>query len=699
MINPQSLYNIIGDEIVNWLLWLVIVFVGGVLYYLSFEKSFDYYLYYFLVFFIVGIGGLCLNRSFCLLVVCVFLGGAFYAKSYHYFFLDFIKIDGKVFVNGTARVLEVKKSSLVLVDLELCRSEFISKVHKSKETKVRKSTIVNNYLNLPNYQEIDREFIDKKDSYMDVSWVRKSGKDYLPNVPKKIILSLKNNKNCCDVNDVIKFRALLNEKEEDDFVHYNQYHKVGAFGFLIGEIEIVKKGKIDRVGQYFLSLREKIDNDLDQISDVDTRSIIKAILIGKRDEINPDLQDKIRRSGLAHLLAISGLHLSIVAGMFFMLSRIILVRFERFSLHYDTKKIAVWVAIMASVFYLNISGQGVSVQRAFLMILFGFVAVLMDEKPNFRHMVFLVLLCLVVFNPYIIFMVGFQLSFIAVISVILVGEFWQERFRENVTSKFSSYFILIVSTSFLIQILTAPILIKNFGFVSLISIIANLVAIPFLSFVIMPFVFFLLFLMPFGIEEYLFGILLKLMGVFLRIVEISSSFKYSAISLPFLFDDFLVFLLFFACLGLFLAINHMRYLFAMMILAVFVLGFFVKFFEQKDDIIWDKKNKFFALYDQNLGLIFSKKLRNKRLQNALMRKYREDELKILGENEFNSKKFTKINCDMNRCEIEVLRGRDVGRVLILLKRNKVEFCNKGYDKIINLNSKYLNYDCGDAKNS
>ena len=694
MTNPKILEKIIGAELINWWLWLLLVFVVGVVYYLSFAESFGYYFYYFVAFFLIAVSGYMLNRSMVFLLIMVFLCGGFYGKFYDYVFLDFIKIDGKVFVDGKARVLEVKKSSLVLTDLELYRSEFLGSVKKKKKIKkVQKSTMVNNYLNLPNYPDINRAFIDKNESYMDVSWVKKDGRDYLPNPPKKIILGIRKKNKLVGVNDVVIFRALLKEKEDDDFAKYDKYHQIGAFGFAIGRIDVIKKGNITNVGQYFLALRDLIDQRLNNINTPNARSIAKAILIGKRDSIDPELQDKIRASGLAHLLAISGLHLAIVAGMFFMLSRMILVHFEYLSLNYNIKKISVVIAIAASLFYLNISGQGVSVQRAFLMILFGFIAVLIDEKPDLRRMVLLVLFILVLANPYILFMVAFQLSFIAVMSVIMVGEFWQEKFRENLTSKFSSYFILIISTSFLIQILTAPILIKNFGFVSLISIIANLAAIPLLSFVIMPFAFFLLALMPFGFEGYVFGILTKLIGAFLHIVEVSASFKYSSITLPFVFNELSVFILFFACLGFFLAKHYCRYLCAMLILFVFFLGLFTNFAQQKEDIIWDQKHKFFALYDKDIGLIFSKKLKNKHLQETIMQQYRQDSFKILGLDTFKSKKFSRIDCNKNRCEIDIVDNDNKKTVLIILKRHQGDICKYHYDQIIYLNNKYLAYDC------
>ena len=690
-------------------------FVVGVVYYLSFEKSFDYYFSYFVVFFIAATCSYFLKRSYLLLMILLFLFGSFYAKSYNDVFLDYIKIDSKVFIDGVGKIEAVKKSSFVLSDLALCEANFSDSSHVCgarskvkvdkdvkkkmdqidedfKAVKVRKNVVHNNYFNLTNYQEINREFLDKKDSYMNVAWERRGQENYLPKPPKRILLGVRGGAKCCEVNDVVRFRALLQEKNNAKFANYDNYQKIGAFGFAIGGVEILEKSSIGDIDGYFLGLRDKIDKRLDAIDDLNVRAIIKAILIGKKSEINEDLNNKIRKSGLAHLLAISGLHLSIVAGIFFVLTRFILVRFGNFALNYDLKKIAAIIAILVSFFYLKISGSGVSAQRAFLMISFGFAATLIDEKANYRRVVILALLLLVLANPYVVFMISFQLSFVAVISVILVSEFWQEKFKENLTSKFSSYFILILSISFLIQILTAPILIKNFGFVSLISIVANLVAIPFLSFVIMPLAFVLLFLMGLGLESYLFGLLSKLIGVFIYIVDISSSFKYSAISLPFIFNEFLIFFFFFSCFAVFIAKNHLRYLFSIAILLIFICGFYLNLSAEKDDLIWDKKSKVFAIYDKNHGLIFSKKPRSKSLLNRWMKDYGESELKILGKGDFekfSSEKFIKFDCDKDKCEIEILKNGSVERVLILLRRNQIDdICSKAYDRVINLNAKY-----------
>ena len=718
MQNLKFLDKIIVDEIESLWLYLMLIFTAGVVYYLSFETSFDHYFPYFLIFFAVSASGYFFHRNYLFLMILLFLCGGFYAKIYNHVFLDFIKIDGKVFVDGTGRVLEVKKSSLILTDLALCEADFsddkhvcgfrqkreVDKNHQKKIVeqdvkikKVRKNVVINSYFNLKNHQEINREFLDKKDSYMNVNWSEIDGENYLPNAPKKILVGVRGGVICCGVNDIVSFRALLKEKNYAKFEKYDKYQKIGSFGFAIGKLQVLEKGVVSSFDQYFLSLRDSIDKKLNGIDDLSSRAIIKAILIGKKSEINDDLKDKIRKSGLAHLLAISGLHLSIVAGIFFVLTRLILVRFGSLAVNYDLKKIAAIIAILVSFFYLKISGSGISAHRAFLMISFGFVATLIDEKPNYARVVFVALILLVLMNPYVLFMVSFQLSFLAVMSVILVSEFWQRRFRENLTSKFISYFILIASTSFLIQLLTFPILIKNFGFVSIISIFANLVAIPFLSFAVMPVAFALLFLMSFGLESYLFGIVTKLIGVFIYIVNFASSFKYSSIALPFKFNEFLVFILVFACFGCFLAKKYLKYFFATVILMVFLCGFLSNATETKDDLIWDKKNKIFAIYDKDFGLIFSKKPRQDSLKIRWMKNYGENELKILGKGnfvDFSSKKFQKIDCNKSNCEIDIMRKGVVEKVLILIKRSKIEdICSQDYDQVINLNEKYLVASC------
>ena len=80
-----------------------------------------------------------------------------------------------------------------------------------------------------------------------------------------------------------------------------------------------------------------------------------------------------------------------------------------------------------------------------------------------------------------------------------------------------------------------------------------------------------------------------------------------------------------------------------------------------------------------------------------MKNYGENELKILGKGnfvDFSSKKFQKIDCNKSNCEINIMRKGVVEKILILIKRSKIEdICSQDYDQVINLNEKYLVSSC------
>lgn len=104
-----------------------------------------------------------------------------------------------------------------------------------------------------------------------------------------------------------------------------------------------------------------------------------GLVTGDRSFLRPDDQVALRDTGLAHLLAISGLHPSIVGGLTFFLVRRTLVLIEPLALRVSLQKIAAMVALMTCAAYLVISGASVSTQRAFIMAAIVLLAVIFDR--------------------------------------------------------------------------------------------------------------------------------------------------------------------------------------------------------------------------------------------------------------------------------------------------------------------------------
>ena len=160
-----------------------------------------------------------------------------------------------------------------------------------------------------------------------------------------------------------------------------------------------------------------------------TGDIATALIIGERSAIAPSILDSLRNSGLAHLLAISGMHMAMIAGALFWLLRAGLALFPRLALVYPIKKWAAALALIGAAFYLVISGGSLATQRAFLMISILFLAIMLDRPAlTLRNVAIAAILILAAF-PESIVDVSFQMSFAAVVALVAFYEVSAGRLR------------------------------------------------------------------------------------------------------------------------------------------------------------------------------------------------------------------------------------------------------------------------------
>jgi len=547
-----------------------------------------------------------------------------------------------------------------------------------KKKKISEKTILKNFVNLKNYQEIDREFLDYSKNYQVVNWQEIKGREYFPNPPQKISINLIKNFDNISVNDVIAVRMMLQPSkgrefpDDFDFSLDAKFKKIGAYGFAIGEARILKKAEISSLEQWFLDLREKVRRKIENSLEGDISGIALAFLIGDQNRISKNLMSDIRNSGLAHLLSISGFHLALASAIFFVSTRFILSRSTFLILNFDIKKAAAIVAISGTYFYLKIAASPIPAQRAFIMVLLVLIALFVGQKINSKRAIMTAVLALILYNPLAVFNVSFQLSFAA---ILVLGSFYEvmPRLRfNNLFLKAICYFIEIILVSIIIQIATTPFLMHSFQNVSLLGFIANILAIPLTSFFLMPLGFLALFLMPLNLEKYVLILMGKGILLIEKIAVFVSKMNYSNLVSPQLSGFGLVV----AILGLLLiclSSSRLRWFGVV----IFSLSFLTLIFDKEPDILFDGGQKFFAVYDQKNGLIFSKDLKPS--------KEREIWMKKMGEVNFKSIVSESFTCDEAKCLITKSQ-----KILVLLKRNKIsEICKNDFDVIVNLTSKYL----------
>ena len=143
------------------------------------------------------------------------------------------------------------------------------------------------------------------------------------------------------------------------------------------------------------------------------------MVTGKRDFLSNDAKDLIREAGIFHIITISGVQITLVAGIFFVVTRRLLALSPTLALKYPIKKWAAVVAMAGSLLYDVATGSRVGTERALIMTLIVLGAVIMDRRAlTMRNLAFAVL-AVVAIEPEAILGVSFQLSFAAVAALVV----------------------------------------------------------------------------------------------------------------------------------------------------------------------------------------------------------------------------------------------------------------------------------------
>ncbi|WP_265023658.1 ComEC/Rec2 family competence protein [Wolbachia endosymbiont (group A) of Epistrophe grossularia] len=282
-----------------------------------------------------------------------------------------------------------------------------------------------------------------------------------------------------------------------DFARIAYYQKISATGFATSKIALHKKAEARQFLEYIESFRQYIYENLQQNIKKPHADIISALLIGKKDGIDQKTMDAIRDSGIAHLFAISGLHLSFVAGLFFVVFRNLFAISETLTLKYNTKKISAFLTILPTTFYLLITGMQISAQRAYIMVILVLVAIMIERKYRGLIAIAFAAAVILIIEPEAILKPGFQMSFSAVLALVAS---YQINANKLFKIKIMKYFVSIMISSVIASLATVPYTIYNFNYFSISGIITNLVAIPIVTLIIIPLGIIYVLLIPLGIE-------------------------------------------------------------------------------------------------------------------------------------------------------------------------------------------------------
>lgn len=227
-----------------------------------------------------------------------------------------------------------------------------------------------------------------------------------------------------------------------------------------------------------------------------------AFITGERGMIPDEVRQQFTDAGLAHLLAISGLHLGLVVGILFFLIRHSLMVVPWLGERWSLKKIAAFLSIPLAAGYLALSGAGIPAQRAFLMIAIVMLAILCDRQAISMRLVALAATVILTLTPESLLHASFQLSFAAVLGLVAVYEVGGKRLFSRYSqggffNKLKMNLLGVMVTSSVASCATLPLTIYIFNRFTLVAIIGNMLAVPLMGMAIIPLLLLLVALGPF----------------------------------------------------------------------------------------------------------------------------------------------------------------------------------------------------------
>ena len=294
-------------------------------------------------------------------------------------------------------------------------------------------------------------------------------------------------------------------------VQFDAFHTGGAgFGYALNPVERLASPPPSGMTVRLQALQEAIMLRIHAALPGPVGKLAAGLMVGGATAIGPDEQAAFRNSGISHLLSISGLHLAIAMGLVFSAVRLLLACFEWTALRLPGKAIAALCALAAGGFYTLLTGSQVPMLRSFAAACLVTLAILVGRRALSLRAWALALAAVLLAAPYEIARVSFQMSFAATLALIAGFEAlrpWLTRVagqgagRGSGLRRAAAWLAALVLTSALAGTASAPFGAYHFGAVQLYYIVANMVAVPITSVLVMPAAVLALVLMPFGLES------------------------------------------------------------------------------------------------------------------------------------------------------------------------------------------------------
>lgn len=241
-------------------------------------------------------------------------------------------------------------------------------------------------------------------------------------------------------------------------------------------------------------VRQSARGVIDRSLPPDQAALVRAVLLGDRGGLNPAVSQAFQATGTAHLLVVSGLHLALVAGLSLWLVRFLLTRSTRLCLRYDLIRLSRWLALIPVAAYALLAGLGPPTARALILVASAVAARAFYRRPDSLSGLTLAGLVLSLIWPPAPFDLGFQMSFGAVLALIIVFDRPSGRFKAADLRSDRGNWALglgravggLLLVSLAVNLALAPLLIRAFNQVPAAGILLNAILVPLIAGLAVP---------------------------------------------------------------------------------------------------------------------------------------------------------------------------------------------------------------------
>jgi competence protein ComEC len=264
-----------------------------------------------------------------------------------------------------------------------------------------------------------------------------------------------------------------------DFEAYALSENIRATGYIRDKNPYFKLSELVWQPSYLIAhIRELIGLHIQQtLAGCSYAGVIRGLVIGDDSQISQQQWQTFLVTGTNHLMSISGLHITMLSGLLYALTSMLWRRFPSLVLRLPTHKAASVIGMLTAIVYAALAGFSVPTQRTLYMLMTVAVLLLLGRKVAFSYVLSLALLVVVVLDPWAVISAGFWLSFAAVAVMV---------FASSGRIAVEHYLLTATRAQWAVTLGLLPALVLMFGQFSLVSPVANAIAIPLISWLVVP---------------------------------------------------------------------------------------------------------------------------------------------------------------------------------------------------------------------